>query len=95
MARFPYHRSNVRELGRLLAMAALDEKCNSALQANPAERLAEIGLPKQTTELLTFRVVDQNRHPNATALPFKLNAEKLRREDSSYLTGISRNFSLN
>jgi len=95
MARFPYHQRNVAELGRLIAKAALDERCLKELQENPAAKLSEIGLPPQTTELMEFRVVDGKEHANAVALPYKLNQSKLDTENADYLSGLSKMFKLN
>ncbi|MEM9634534.1 MAG: hypothetical protein AAGA50_24610 [Pseudomonadota bacterium] len=95
MARFPYHKSNIRELGRLLAQASLNDKTKAALQQDPTACLEQIGLPAQTTRLMKFNVVDQKEHPNAKALPFRLNTEKLQSGDKSYLRALSRSFGLN
>ncbi|MES0882256.1 hypothetical protein [Roseibium sp. SCP14] len=95
MARFPFHKSNIRELGRLLAKASLDEKIMASLQNDPASCLEQIGLPAQTTKLMTFNVIDQKQHPNAKALPYRLNTRKLRSGDRAYLRELSQSFGLN
>lgn len=95
MARFPYHERNVVELGKMLARAAVDEDYRKALQKNPAAELSRLGLPKQTTDLMIFKVIDGKQHPNAVALPFKLNQSKLAGQDENYLAGLSRMFSAN
>ncbi|MHA7772632.1 hypothetical protein [Roseibium sp. M-1] len=95
MARFPYHEKNVKELGRLIAKAALDDDFRRELQTNPARELAAIGLPKQTTELLRFKVVDCKAQPNATAVPFRLNQAKLDALNEDYISGLAKIFKLN
>ncbi|KZM49882.1 hypothetical protein [Labrenzia sp. OB1] len=95
MARFPYYQKNVKELGKLIARAALDENFRKRLQENPSNELAAIGLPQQTTELVEFKVVDGNEAPNAVALPFRLNQNKINSANETYLSGISKMFSLN
>ncbi|MCV0428623.1 MAG: hypothetical protein K5905_24460 [Roseibium sp.] len=95
MARFPFHQSNVRALGELLAKAALDKDFLNLLRENPAKFLSDIGLPKQTTALVDFEIVDQNKHPKAVALPYRLNDQKLENSNSAYLTNLSQMFALN
>ncbi|CTQ53859.1 hypothetical protein LP7551_02388 [Roseibium album] len=95
MARFPYYQRNVKELGRLLANAALDQELRKSLGNNPSDYLSKIGLPKKSIELLTFKVVDQNCCPNAVALPFRLSDEKLENGNTAYLQRLSTPFRLN
>jgi hypothetical protein len=95
MARFPYHERNVQELGKLIARAALNDQFRKSLQDDPSVHLSAIGLPKQTTELLRFNVVDGKQYPNATALPFRLNQKKLDSNNEDYLAGLSRMLDLN
>lgn len=95
MARFPYYKSNTKDLGRLIARAATDEDFRKALEENPAALLDEIGLPSQTTQLLSFKIVDRKSVPNAVALPYRLNDEKLKNGNESYLKDLSRSFQLN
>ncbi|POF29285.1 hypothetical protein [Roseibium marinum] len=95
MARFPYYKKNVKELGKLIARAALDENFRKALQENPSMELAGVGLPQQTTELIEFKVVDGKENPNAVALPFRLNQNKINSANEAYLFEISKMFSLN
>ncbi len=89
MARFPYYRSNIKALGKLLAQAALDEDLRIALQKDPGKFLAELGLPRQTTELMQFTVVDEKEHRKAAAVPFRLNDDKLKAADETYLEGLA------
>ncbi|MEO9528656.1 hypothetical protein [Roseibium sp.] len=95
MARFPYYKSNMKDLGKLIAKAALDEDLRETFAKDPSALLEEIGLPQQSTKLLTFKVVDQKSVPNAVALPYRLNQKKLSNGDESYLSELSRAFSLN
>ncbi|WP_299813718.1 hypothetical protein [uncultured Roseibium sp.] len=95
MARFPYYQKNVKKLGQLLARAAVDKEFRQAFQSDPSTYLSEIGLPAQTTELLDFKVIDQKEHPNAAALPFRLNAGKLNDGNADYLTNLSASLRLN
>lgn len=95
MARFPYHERNVAELGKLIARASLDRKMRNALEQDPSSHLAAIGLPDQTVQLMTFKVIDQKAVPNAVALPFRLNSAKLERKDAAYLQSLGNAFSLN
>ncbi|MCK7615920.1 hypothetical protein [Roseibium sediminicola] len=95
MARFPYHQRNVVELGKLIAKAALDESYRTTLHENPASELSGIGLPRQTTELIEFQVVDGKQHHNAVALPYRLNQSKLDNRNAEYLSGLSKLLSVN
>jgi hypothetical protein len=95
MARFPYHKKNVKALGELLAKAALDERLKTSLQKDPAKFLVKIGLPEQTTSLIDFEVVDQKNEPKAVALPYRLNDHKLSNSNRAYLSDLSQMFSLN
>jgi len=95
MARFPHYRRNVAELGRLLARAAMDESFRKALIDSPEETLASVGLPKETTSLMTFKVVDQRVQKNAVVLPYKLNDSKLENNDPAYAQELAKPFALN
>ncbi|PVB63610.1 hypothetical protein [Labrenzia sp. 011] len=95
MARFPFYKSNIKDLGKLIAKAALDEDFRRSFTENPSALLEEIGLPPQSTKLLTFKVVDQGEVPNAVALPYRLSTEKLKTGNETYLRDLSRTFSLN
>lgn len=95
MARFPYYRRNVRDLGRLIARASQDPDFRASLSRDPAAALSEIGLPEQAVELLNFKVVDQKSVPNAVALPFRLNGTKLHNNDEDYLQSLGKTFALN
>jgi len=92
MARFPYYQKNIRALGELLAKAAMDETLRRSLQSDPAKFLSEIGLPRRTTELMSFTVIDKKKTPNAVALPFRLNDAKLDSSDDAYLSSLSAMF---
>lgn len=89
MARFPYHKSNIKALGRLLAQAAVDETVRTELEKDPKRVLEQLGLPKVTTDLLTFQVVSESKDRKTVALPFKLNKDKLTRKDPNYLAELS------
>ncbi|ASP32634.1 hypothetical protein CHH27_04735 [Labrenzia sp. VG12] len=95
MARFPHYKSNVIELGRLLARASLDESVREALVSSPQEALAQIGLPKHATSLMTFKVVDQRLQENAVVLPYKLNDDKLASNIAGYAEDLGKHFALN
>ncbi|MBN9670404.1 hypothetical protein [Roseibium aggregatum] len=92
MARFPYYRKNLRDLGELLARAAMDEGLRKEFQSDPKRFLSAIGLPAKTTELLRFTVVDEKETPGAVALPFRLNDAKLGASDDAYLSSLSSMF---
>ena len=95
MARFPYYKKNVTALGKLLAHAATNKGTLARLKKDPSSCLAEIGFPQQTTTLIDFQIVEQSQDLKAVALPYKLNAEKLRRKDKDYLCRLSSLFHLN
>lgn len=95
MARFPYYQSNVKKLGMLIAKAATNESFRRELEKDPTSVLSNVGLPEQTVALMTFKIIDQKKIPNAVALPFRLNEEKLRSSNEEYLKGLSATFSLN
>ncbi len=85
MARFPYHMKNVRELGRLLAEAAVDPEKKKALRDNPNEELRKIGLPEQTVSLFNFNVVEEQSGRKAVTIPYRVNADRIRHSDPAYL----------
>lgn len=89
MARFPYYNSNIVELGKLIAKASIDQNFRAILKRDPASCLDEIGLPEQTTKLMNFSVVDAREHPNAKALPFRLNQSKLDSRNEAYIRGLA------
>ncbi|GAA0781573.1 hypothetical protein E1180_21105 [Roseibium denhamense] len=91
MARFPFYRQNIQALGRLIAEARLDENKRKALIDNPKKYLAEIGLPEKTTELMSFAVIDDPDR-KSVALPYKLDTELVRSDDSSYLGSLGAQF---
>jgi len=95
MARFPYYRHNVKDLGRLIAQASQDASFRATLENDPATALTKIGLPQQTVELLKFKVVDEKTVPNAVALPFRLNQTKVENKDEAYLQSLGKSFALN
>ena len=89
MARFPYHTSNIKALGKLIAEAALNAEAREKLTGNPNDALAKIGLPPQTIELMRFKVIDESATGKAVAIPFRLNEGKLQASNEDYLTGIA------
>ncbi|AQQ06858.1 MULTISPECIES: hypothetical protein [Stappiaceae] len=95
MARFPYYQSNVKDLGKLIARAAIDENFRRELERDPLAAISNIGLPKETVALMRFKIVDQKNNPNAVALPFRLNEEKLNSANEEYLKALSSTFALN
>lgn len=95
MARFPHYKSNIRELGKLIAQASVDQNFRSKLKQDPASFMEEIGLPEQTTKLMKFSIVDASEHPNAMALPFRLNQAKLDSGNEAYLRGLASFIQLN
>jgi hypothetical protein len=95
MARFPHYKRNVQEIGRLLARASMDADFRAKLIASPAETLSEIGLPNETTSLISFKVVEQSNSRNAVVLPYRLSDEKLRNKDVDYVQNLGRSFALN
>lgn len=89
MARFPYHKENIRELGRLLAEASIDPKLRKRLETDPKSELRRIGLPDETMALFNFKVVsEQAGHPFAV-LPFRLNQQRLDQHDPDYLARVA------
>ena len=44
---------------------------------------------------MRFKIVDQKNNPNAVALPFRLNEEKLNSANEEYLKALSSTFALN
>ena len=95
MARFPYYQSNIKDLGRLIVRASKDSEFRKSLEQDPRAHLSSIGLPEQAVTLLNFKVVDQKSCPNAVALPFRLNSDKLEGNDESYLQSLGSAFALN
>lgn len=93
MARFPHHKHNVAELGKLLAKARLDRDFRKKLEADPQTELKKAGLPENVLHLMTFKIIDA-ANDKAVALPYKLNQQKLDQEDPDYLESISRNLGL-
>ncbi len=93
MARFPYYKQNIAELGKLLAKARTDEAYRQYFLSAPQAELTRIGLPETACKLMTFKVVD-GLNENAVALPYKLNQDKLDRADPEYLKGLAGTFSL-
>lgn len=92
MARFPHYRRNVKALGKLIATVATDETLQKSFRENPKLFLEKIGLPQQATELLSFKVVAEADTQKAVTIPFRLNAEKLARNDPGYLADLSTLF---
>jgi len=85
MARFPYYHRNINALGRLIAQAASDPDFLSRLSSNPNAALEEIGLPKQTTALMNFRVVKETSGRQSITLPFRVDTSKIKAGDAAYL----------
>jgi hypothetical protein len=90
MARFPYHKENVKALGRLLAEASVDPDCRRRLEADPKSELRRIGLPEQTLALFEFKIVSEADKSPIAVLPFKLNQERLKRADPDYLNLVTK-----
>ncbi|MEL7528362.1 MAG: hypothetical protein AAFN16_21495 [Pseudomonadota bacterium] len=95
MARFPHYKRNVKALGKLIAAVATDETLQKSFRENPKLFLEKIGLPPETTELLNFKVVAEAGTQKAVTIPFRLNPEKLARNDPGYLTDLSNLFPRN
>lgn len=89
MARFPYHESNVRELGRLLAEASLDAGKRQALKDDPKKVLAQAGLPASTLALFDFKVILEDTDRKSVVIPYRFNSRKIADKDTDYLTGIA------
>ncbi|EFO33874.1 hypothetical protein TRICHSKD4_0993 [Roseibium sp. TrichSKD4] len=90
MARFPYHKSKVSALGRLLAKAATDPAFKAELMQNPQEVLKKAALPDVTLQLFNFNVVDGAQNTPMIALPYRLNEQKVAECDPEYLAGVAR-----
>ena len=88
MARFPYYKSNVAALGKLLAEAKLDPEKRRRLQNDPSGELRKIGLPEQTTALFNFEVVEEDPDAKCVTIPFRLNSNKLDQNDPGYLEAV-------
>lgn len=89
MARFPYYRENIRELGRLLAEAAIDPDLRKRLETDPKSELRRIGLPEETTALFNFKVVNEQAGQPIAVLPFRLNQQRLDQHDPDYLARVA------
>ncbi|MTI46084.1 hypothetical protein JM93_00269 [Roseibium hamelinense] len=87
MARFPYRKDKVADLGRLLAQAAVDEQTRSRLQDDPKAALNGI-LPGVTKDLFSFEVVSEADQKIAV-LPYRLNKTKLANQDPEYLASVA------
>ncbi|WP_420332215.1 hypothetical protein [Roseibium sp.] len=92
MARFPHYKRNVKALGKLIAKVATNEALMQSFRKDPKPFLEKLGLPEQTTELLSFRVVSECGTRKAITIPYRLNSEKLARRDPDYLAGLSNLF---
>jgi len=89
MARFPYHASKVKELGRLLAEASLDVSKRQALQEDPCRFLAKAGVPASTLALFDFKVIQETSDQRSVVIPYRFNAQKIADRDTGYLKGIA------
>lgn len=90
MARFPYHKSKVSALGRLLAKAAIDPTFKAELIENPKKVLRNAALPDVTLQLFNFKVVDGAQNTPVITLPYRLNDKKVAECDPDYLTKVAR-----
>ncbi|WP_428525243.1 hypothetical protein [Roseibium sp.] len=91
MARIPYYRSNIAELGRVLATARTDKNFRQKFMENPKSVVAEIGFPAAVNSLMEFEVVDAATD-KATVLPYRLNQKRLDERDATYLLSIAHGF---
>lgn len=89
MARFPYYKENIQALGRLLAEASLDPTLRKRLETDPVSELRRIGLPEETTALFNFKVVSEQVGKPFAVLPFRLNQQRLDRQDPDYLARVA------
>ncbi|SHN14866.1 hypothetical protein [Roseibium suaedae] len=93
MARFPAYQKNILALGQLLAKAATDPEAQRRLKSDPAGELRRAGLPEETVSLFTFKVsVTKAGEKEPVVLPWRLNQEKLTRQDPDYLLSIAETF---
>jgi len=90
MARFPYHKSKVSALGRLLAKAAIDPVFKAELTKNPQTVLKYAALPDVTLQLFNFKVVDGAQNTPVITLPYRLNDKKVAACDPEYLAKVAR-----
>lgn len=88
MARFPYYRKNIQDLGRLLARARVDPVCRKELVENPKKQLRLIGLPENVVALINFKIVDEP-DGQVSVIPYRLNQAALDKEDTGYLEGLT------
>ncbi len=89
MARFPYYKENIRELGRLLAEASVDPELCKRLESDPKSELQRIGLPEETIALFNFKVLSERVGRPVAVLPFRLNQQRLDRQDPDYLARVA------
>ncbi len=89
MARFPYYKENIRELGRLLAEASQDPDLRKRLETDPKSELRRIGLPEETMALFNFKVLSERAGQPVAVLPFRLNQQRLDRHDPDYLARVA------
>ncbi|GAA0783931.1 hypothetical protein E1180_09580 [Roseibium denhamense] len=88
MARFPYYKKNIEDLGRLLARARMDLAFRATFIADPKMHLRSIGLPENVIALIGFKVVDDTEG-GVSVIPYRLNQTALDTEDPAYLEGLA------
>ncbi len=88
MARFPYYKHNIQELGRLLVRARMDPEFRKLFIDDPKKQLRLTGLPENVIELMDFKIIDK---PEGTVsvIPYKLNQTSLENQDPNYLHGLA------